>query len=79
MAAMGQKIPVAETTWLEGIISVESQIAPDGMKVLLYTLMNGHRYAIPLPTEVLRATQKIVSPVTIVGMDALPPNNSHGA
>ena len=68
-------IQYAETTWLETIVHVETQQAPNGMKILLYTLSNGHRYAIPLAGEILRATQRAVSPVAIAGTM---PNNSHG-
>jgi hypothetical protein len=46
-------------------------------KIVLYTLANGHRYAIPLSGPVLRETQKLISPVIVAG--SLPGYNGHGA
>jgi hypothetical protein len=71
-------IPIAETTWLEDVRHIQGQPMPDGQgRIILLTLANGHRYAIPLTGQVLRAVQQIVSPVTVAG--SMPPNNSHGA
>ena len=76
-----QQVQVVETTWLEGIIHVDCQPAPNGGRVLLYTLGNGHRYAIPLVGPLLDHTRRLISPVAVVGANALTPspNNSHGA
>jgi len=61
-----QVMPVgaAETTWLEGIIEVASQVTPKG-PVLFITLSNNHRYALPLFGPVREAVHRIASPITI--------------
>lgn len=56
---------VAETTWLENIIHMGHSMSPQG-PVLLITLANHHRYAIPLFGETRAYVHRIVSPLAVV-------------
>lgn len=58
-------VTLSETTWLEGIVHVDSKNMGDGSKTLLITLANGHRYAIPVKGVTGRAIQRAVSPIEI--------------
>jgi hypothetical protein len=76
MATPNLKPKIVETTWLEDITYVEAQPMPgDSGRILLFTLSNGHRYAIPLSGVALQATQRAVSPVIVAEMK---PNNGTG-
>jgi hypothetical protein len=74
---MPVKMKAVETTWLEDIAEFSFQDAPGGLKLLTYTLSNGHRYVLPLKGEVLAATQRAVSPVVLPGAGV--PHNGHRA
>lgn len=69
-----EPVPI-ETTWLEQIIHVGQNDQPQG-PVLLITLANGHRYAIPLFGEVRQAVHRIASPFTVASR--VPPVNGSG-
>lgn len=72
-------IEVSETTWLENIKEMKISEMPGGKgKLVSYTLGNGHRYVIPLVGDVLRGTQRGLSPLTVVGAGNLPPTNGQG-
>lgn len=72
------KAPVFETTWLQGVVEFECRPTPNDGKILVYTLGNGHQYAIPLNAHLLELTRKALSPVVIAGAGDIP-TNGHGA
>lgn len=63
----------AETTWLENIIHMGHSQSPQG-PVLLITLANHHRYAIPLFGDLRTYVHRVVSPLAVV--DRIPANGS---
>lgn len=66
--------PAVETTWLEQIIHIGKNDTPQG-PILLITLANGHRYAIPCYNGPIRdAIYKIASPFTVASQ--MPVNGS---
>jgi hypothetical protein len=65
---------IAETTWLEGIAEVKSQDAPQA-KILLLTLFNGHRYAIPMSQIVLDQVRAEIGSVAIFAPGDVPRQN----
>lgn len=69
------KTPIFETTWLQGIVEF-SHRKTDGGVILVYTLGNGHQFAVPLNGRVLELTRQAVSPVVVANRV---PTNGHGA
>lgn len=67
-------VEISETTWLENIVEMHIADMPSG-KLVSYILANGHRYVIPLTGDSLKGTQRGLSPLTVVGADAMPPTN----
>lgn len=74
MEQSGAQAPVAaETTWLENIIHLTHSNSPQG-PILLITLANHHRYAIPLYGGMRDYVHRVVSPLVLV--NNLPTNGS---
>lgn len=65
----------AETTWLEGIVQIDAKDTPDG-RVLLITLSNNHRYALPMFGPIRHTIHRFASPITIA--TELPQSNGDG-
>jgi len=66
---------IAETTWLEGIKEVESKDAPPNTKILLLTLLNGHRYAIPMGPITLDQVRAAIGTVPVFVPSDVPRQN----
>jgi hypothetical protein len=75
---IAQKTPVFETTWITGVSEFQAIQQQDGTRTLLFTLGNGHRYAINLGGALLGHVQKAVSPVAVAGANQIP-HNGYGA
>lgn len=74
------QVVVAETIWINPacIVQFENRVLPNGSRILLFTLVNGRKYALELSGQILSYVQKAVSPVIAAGADQMPPGPPRG-